>query len=94
MNALVSLNGLICLVGVIMCVCRLSKMKMSTTKTVVRFQHVLWTTLFAASGLMGWASEAPSVAQVLLGAGMVVYFIMGSGAWWHGLPTYARKEPQ
>ena len=89
---LVYINALICAVGMVMSVCRLSKMKMSTTKAVVRFQHVLWATLFATSGFMGWANEVPSVAQILLGAGVVTYLAMGSTQWWHGIPSYARKE--
>lgn len=89
---LVLANLLLCLFGGWVCLCRMTKMRGSTTKMIIRLQYAIWTAVFCASGISFLFGEPATWVQLLLGAGIVGHLALGVTVWRFGAPAYTMRH--
>lgn len=86
-------NLLLAVFGMYLCVCRMAKMRGSTTKLTMRWRYTIYFAALLASAIgwtdTGWSPEWP---QILLTAAVVADLVLGFHAWKDGIPDYARKD--
>lgn len=84
-------NLIMCGIGGLVYLCRMSKMSAQATKLGIRVQCTLWFTFFATSGWSFLFGHTPNITQFLLTAIAFVATLVGSPAWRSGAPTYTVK---
>ena len=88
---LIAANIFLCAFGWWLCLCRLVMMG-SQTKLAIAAQYALWMACFTGSALSWTYGEPASVTQLLMGASVVIYLLMGWAAWRYGAPRYTVTE--
>lgn len=91
-KVLITLNLLLCMGGAFVCICRMGMMSGRHTKKVVRGQYVSLFMGFLVSGGSYWLFEAPAnFAQIMFGAAVVSFLLLGWGVWKDGAPLYTMR---
>lgn len=85
-------NLLLALFGGWLCICRMAKMRGSTTKGVIRLQYMMWFAGFAADGGSWLYYQPANIPQLLMTIIIVATLLMGVDAWRERVPDYAMKQ--
>jgi hypothetical protein len=85
-------NVVLCLAGLIMCLCRARVMSARTTKPVIRYGYTLEVVVLLASMFGPTYAGGVIWPQLILGVGIVARLWIGMGAWRSGQPAHATRQ--